>query len=201
MLTLYHAPRSRSSRFVFLLEELGAPYEIVYVGIRRGDGSGARDSRNPHPEGKVPTLVHDGALVSESAAIALYLTDLYPDAGLGPRVGDADRGAYLTWLAYYAGVIEPAIAAKFRGLTDTDPAEKASYEAFEQRLISALEAWPYLLGERFSAADILIFSLLQFAPQLAPQGSAIDAYKARIAERPALARALVKDQDDAPADV
>jgi glutathione S-transferase len=197
MLTLYHAPRSRSSRFIFLLEELGAPYDIAYVDIRQGNGTGARDPRNPNPDGKVPTLVHDGAVISESAAIALYLTDLFSDAGLGPRVGDADRGAYLTWLAYYAGVVEPVIAAKFLGRTDTDPTAKAEYAAFEQRLISAVSPGPYLLGERFSAADILIFSLLQFAPQLAPQGAAVEAYTSRIAERPALARAVVKDQDAA----
>src|ERR1700759_4444780 len=101
MITLYHAPKSRSSRFIFLLEELGAPYEIKTVSIRRGDGSGALDPANPHPHGKTPAISDDGTLVFESAAIALYLTDKFPGNGIGPLIGDPKRGAYLSWLAYY----------------------------------------------------------------------------------------------------
>jgi glutathione S-transferase len=100
MLTLHHAPQSRSSRILWLLEELGADYDIVYTNIPRMDGSGGPDPANPHPDKKVPALVHDGRLVTESVAIALYLTDLFPKAGMGPAVGGPDRGAYLTWLAY-----------------------------------------------------------------------------------------------------
>src|SRR5438477_10501059 len=113
MITLYHAPRSRSSRFIFLLEELGAPYEIAQVTVHRRDGSGALDSHNPHPHGKVPAIRDGEAIVYESAAIALYLTDKFPAAGIGPVVGDAKRGVYLTWLAYYAGVMEPAWVSAF----------------------------------------------------------------------------------------
>ena len=99
MLVLHHAPRSRSSRIIWLLEELGAPYEIALTDIPRMDGPGAPDPKNPHPDKKVPALVDDGALVTESAAIVLYLTDKFPAAGLGPVVGDPLRGAYLAWLA------------------------------------------------------------------------------------------------------
>ncbi len=97
MLTLFHAPQSRSGRIVWLLEELGASCEIEYVGIFRAQsGTGAPDPANPHPDRKVPALLHDGALVTESAAIALYLTDLFPKAGLGAPVGSPERAAYLT---------------------------------------------------------------------------------------------------------
>src|ERR1700682_538763 len=106
MLTLYHAPKARSFRTLWLLEEIGTPYEIRIVSIRRGDGSGARDPANPHPLGKVPVILHDGATIYETTAIALYLTDAFPDAHLGPKVGDADRGPYLTWLSYYSGVLQ-----------------------------------------------------------------------------------------------
>ena len=82
MLSLYHSPDSRSSRFIWLLEELGADYQLVYCSIMRGTGVGERDPANPHPDKRVPALVHDGALVTESAAIALYLTDLMPDMDL-----------------------------------------------------------------------------------------------------------------------
>lgn len=94
MLTLFHAPRSRSTRFIWLLEELGAPYAIRKVDIYRAvSQSGARDPANPHPHGQVPALSDDGTLITESSAIALYLTDKFPDAGLGPVVGDPLRGS------------------------------------------------------------------------------------------------------------
>ena len=93
MLTLYHAPKSRSFRTLWLLEELGTPYEVKRVSIRRGDGSGARDPENPHPLGKVPAIAHDGTLVYEPTAIALYLSDAFPASGLWPKIGEKDRGA------------------------------------------------------------------------------------------------------------
>ena len=110
MLTLFHAPRSRSTRFIWLLEELGAPYRLRQVDIFRSiSNTGARDPANPHPHGQVPALLDDGVLITESSAIALYLTDKFPEAGLGPVIGDPLRGPYLSWLAYYAGVLEPAV--------------------------------------------------------------------------------------------
>jgi glutathione S-transferase len=87
------------------------PYEIKLVTICRRDGSGALDPANPHPHGKVPTISDDGAVVFESSAIALYLTDQYPKNHLGPLVWESERGAKLTWLSYYSGVREPAIVS------------------------------------------------------------------------------------------
>ena len=107
MITLYHRPKTRSSRFLFLLEELGAPYRIQIVTTRNRDGTGAPDPANPHPHGKVPAISDDGVVVFESPAIALYLTDKFPQSGLGPLVGDPQRGPYLSWLAYYGDVFEP----------------------------------------------------------------------------------------------
>lgn len=193
MLTLYHAPHSRSSRFIWLLEETGAPYEVAYVDIPRQGGEGAPDPRNPHPDKKVPALVDDGALITESAAIALYLADAFPAARLGPQVGDPLRGPFLTWLAYYAGVLEPVIAAHFQGRTQTNPAEKQAYEALDARLKAALEAGPYLLGEQFSAADVMFVSLLLFARQALPPHKVYDDYLVRLTARPAFQRAMAKD--------
>src|SRR5579885_1696011 len=112
MITLYHRPRTRASRFIFLLEELEAPYEIRTVTIRSRDGSGEVDQANPHPLGKVPAISDDGEVVFESPAIALYLTDKYRRKVLGPAVGEPNRGAYLSWLSYYTGVLEPAFMSK-----------------------------------------------------------------------------------------
>ena len=126
MLTLFHAPWSRSGRIVWLLEEIGADYDIHYVDIYRAmSNTGGRDAANLHPDGKVPALLHDDALVTESAAIALYLTDLHPEAHLGASVGSPERAAYVTWLAWTAGEMEPAFWGKINGTAETDPLAKA----------------------------------------------------------------------------
>ena len=196
MITLYHAPRSRASRFIFLLEELGAPYELAEVTIRRGDGSGALDSHNPHPHGKVPAIRDGETVVYESAAIALYLTDKFPQADIGPLIGDPKRGAYLTWLAYYAGVMEPAWMSAFMK-TDV-PRGTAGWVKTDEvmELVNAtLSKGPYILGEKFSAADVLIattFKLFMGSPLL-PKTKLLEAYVNRVTERPAYARGMAKD--------
>ncbi len=193
MLKLYHSPQTRSSRFIWLLEELGQPYQVEYVTIRRGDGSGERDPRNPNPDGRVPTLEHDGRLVMESAAICLYLSDAFPDAKLGPPVGDADRAAYLTWLFYYSGEVEPALISKFTGQAEKEERVQRSYDQMVARFEGALARGPYMLGETFSAADVLFGSIVQWGSQMLPKRDAFDAYLARLVDRPAYQRSTAKD--------
>jgi glutathione S-transferase len=193
MLKLYHSPRSRSSRFIWLLEELGQPYEIEYVSIRRGDGTGEPDPKNPNPDGKVPTLVHDGRLVMESPAICLYLTDAFPEAGLGVPQGDPRRAEYLTWLFYYGGEVEPALVSKFTGQVDQDERFARQYERMVSRFEGALERGPYILGEAFSAADVLYGSVVQWGAGMLPSRPAFDAYLERLKARPAMTRAEARD--------
>lgn len=195
MLTLHHAPHSRSSRIVWLLEELGADYALKLTDIPRPDGKGAPDPVNPHPDKKVPALVDDGTLITESIAIVQYLTDKFPAANLGPRIGDPDRGRYLSWLAYYAGVIEPVVNLGFAGLGDNVALQRTFRDraAMDRRILAALEAGPYILGEKFSGADILIASMGQFARTMLPAGDVVDSYLGRCNARPALARATAKD--------
>jgi glutathione S-transferase len=192
MITLYHAPRSRASRFIFLLEELGAPYQLEEVSIRRGDGSGALDPGNPHPHGKVPAIRDGETLVHESAAVALYLTDKFPKNGIGPLVGDAKRGAYLTWLAYYAGVMEPAwMSAFMKWEVPRGTAGWVKTDEVMELVNATLAKQPFLLGDRFSAADILIgttFKLFMGSPILA-KTDLLEAYVGRVTDRPAYARA------------
>ena len=196
MLTLYTAPRSRATRILWLLEELGVPYERKNVSIRRGDGSGARDPANPHPHGKVPAIVHDGTLVFETTAITLYLTDAFPAAGLGPRAGDPTRAAYLSWLAYYSGVIEPSLTAKFLKIEHIfGTFGWAPFDEVVDYLSKTLVASPYLLGDTFSAADLVIGGSL---PILMKAGLILDAepfqsYVGRLTGRPAYQRAMEKD--------
>jgi glutathione S-transferase len=196
MITLYHAPQSRSSRIIWLLEEIGARYQIVVTGIPRLDGSGASDPENPHPDKKVPALVDDGVLVTESSAIVLYLTDRFPEAGIGVPVGDPLRGPYLSWLAWYAGVVEPVLTLGFAGLADHAHVQRTFRGPAEigARVLGALQANPYLLGARFSGADLLFASMAQWQRSSLPADPAVDAWLARANERPALARAMARDQ-------
>lgn len=194
MLTLFHAPQSRSGRIVWLLEEIGADYDIRHVDIFRAMTlTGARDPANIHPDGKVPALVHDQALVTESAAIALYLTDLHPDSELGAPVGSADRADYVTWLAWTAGEMEPAIWGRISGATETDPNARARFDATVARLLTALATRPYLMGNRFTAVDVMIASALAWGRDYLPESALIDAYLERALGRPANARAAAKD--------
>lgn len=196
MITLYHAPRSRASRFIFLLEELGAPYQLAKVNIRRGDGSGGLDTHNPHPHGKVPVIQDGDTLVYESAAIALYLTDRFPQNRIGPLVDDPSRGAYLTWLAYYAGVMEPAwMSAFMKWDVPRGTAGWVKTDEVMQLVNTTLSKNPYVLGEQFSAADILIgttFKLFMGSPLL-PKTDLLEAYVGRVTSRPAYARAEAKE--------
>ncbi len=193
MLTLYHAPKSRSNSIVWLLEELGVPYETRVVDIRRADGSGTRDPHNPHPHGKVPALDHDGHHVFETAAIALYLTDLFPEKGLGPKVGDPDRGEYLSWLAYRPGVIEPSLMMRRLNVTHVPGAMGwAPADEVEALLNQTLASREYLVGGRFSAADIItggtVYYLTMF--KVMNETPVLKAYTDRITARPAFKRAM-----------
>jgi glutathione S-transferase len=196
MITLFHHPRSRSTRFIFLLEELAVPYEIRLVTTRNRDGTGAADPANPHPHGKVPAISDDGVVVFESPAIALYLTDKYPQQKLGPLAAEPARGAYLSWLSYYTGVLEPAIMSKFMNVEV--PRGTAGWVAVEEAMpaiIGRLTTAPYLLGDQFSALDVLYgttFAMFGQSPLLA-RSPVIESYASRVVARPAYARAQARD--------
>ena len=195
MLTFYHAPQSRSGRIMWLLHELDVSFETVRCDIPRQDGSGARDPRNPHPDGKVPALEHDGTLITETAAILLYLTDLLPDRNLGPVQGTPGRGAYLTWLFWYCGVVEPVYIAEVLGVAD-HPAAQATFRGRAEiaaRLIPALEGRDWLVNDRFSAADILLCSTYLYFPDATPDHPDVRGWVERCAARPAYQRALADD--------
>jgi len=196
MITLYHRPKTRSARFVFLLEELQAPYTVQIVTTRTRDGGGAPDPANPHPHGKVPAISDDGEVVFESPAIALYLTDKFPKNRLGPQVGEPGRGTYLSWLAYYSGVLEPAFMSKFMNFEV--PRVAAGWVPVDEAMatvLALLAKGPYMLGEQFSAVDVLygtMFALFAQSPIL-PKSAVLDEYVKRVVSRPAYARASARD--------
>ncbi|OSP55885.1 glutathione S-transferase family protein [Pseudoruegeria sp. SK021] len=194
MPTLFHAPNSRSSSIVSLIDDLGADIDIREVTIPRMDGSGAADPQNPHPDRKVPVLVDGGETIHERGAIILYLTDKYPAAGLGPVVGAPGRGAYLSWLSYYQGVMEPLFMLKIAGVSH--PVLTSSLRDFDTmtgHLANALSAQPYLLGAEYSAADLLCSSPFHWMPDMLPASAAVRDWVARCADRPALKRTAARD--------
>jgi glutathione S-transferase len=196
--TLYHAPNSRSSGVLTLLEELGAPYDLHVLNLRSGE------QRQPaylsvNPMGKVPALRHGDAIVTEQVAVYLYLADLFPEAGLAPAIGDPLRGPYLRWMVFYAACFEPAVvdrAAKHEPATLT----MSPYGAFDTMLgtlVAQLAKGPYLLGDRFSAVDLLWGGALGWTTgfKLVPELPEIMEYVRRIGARPAVARGRVKDAE------
>jgi glutathione S-transferase len=201
MLTLVHSPRSRSTGFLWLLEELGQPYEVQYVSIRRGNGSGTLDPSNPHPHGKVPMLIDGAATVFEQSAIALYLADKYPAAGLGPAIDAPERGSFLTLLAYYPGVVEPAFTSRFmKFAVPRGTAGWVDCDEVMDFINERLERQAYIVGDRFTAADILYagaFELFMSSPLLEGQRtSQLQDYVARCVSRPARARAARRDDSN-----
>ncbi len=188
MLTLYHAPGQLSSRMVWLLEELEADYELVLTHFPQPDGSGA-DPRNPHPHGYAPALLHDGALVTETGAIALYLTDLFPQSPLAVPVGHPHRGAYLSWLFYQVGMTEPLLNMQAAQLLQHFAPYARLNDAMMGHLLHTLAAQPYMMGERFTAVDILYIELFERLRAVLGPSDLVDAYIAR-GDRPARQRAL-----------
>lgn len=186
MLTFYHAPRSRSASVMVLIHELGIADQIktVTVDIPRQDGSGRRDPANPHPEGKVPYLTDGTDHVRERGAVILYLTDRFPDAGLGRPVGHPQRGEYLSWLFWYQGVFEPVVILNWAGLSH--PAIAASlrdYNTAIARLDEVLTRQPWLLGQDYSAADLLCSGPFAWFSDQMPATPAILDWVARCQDR------------------
>lgn len=192
MITLYHAPMSRSSRVLWLLEELGTDYRIEPVAICRADGSGRTDKRNPHPLKKVPCIEVDGVLVVESLAIWIYLTDCFPAAKMAPKVGAVDRTKYMGLLGLATAVFEPLVTAVMENRPFTER-EASARDALDRILVVNLMKHHYLLGSDFSTADLVYYSLLRYFPEALPSHSAYASWMDRIGVRPALARMREKD--------
>ncbi|MFY0633618.1 MAG: glutathione S-transferase family protein [Vannielia sp.] len=197
MPTFYHAPNSRSSTVAIAIEEMGlsAEIETKIVSIPRQDGSGGPDAANPHPESKVPALEVNGTLVTERAAILALLSELYPEAPSAIPPGHADRGPFLMWLAFYAGVVEPLIMGMVCEVADK-PIWITTYRdmpAMVARLESALDGQEYLLASGFSAADLIMASPYQWNRDWLPKSPAIEAWFDRVNSRPAVQAIAARD--------
>ncbi|CAI8870633.1 MULTISPECIES: glutathione S-transferase family protein [Burkholderia] len=195
-LTLFHSPRSRSAGVRMLLEELSADYELHAFDLSTGKHHEAAYLAI-NPMGKVPALRHGDVIVTEQAAVYLYAAELYPEAGLSPAPGDSLRGPYLRWMTFYGSCFEPAIVDRSMNRPPV-PYSTSPYGDFDT-VINTLEAQlakgPYLLGERFTAADVLWGAALNWITmfKLIPETPRIRAYIDRILARPAIQRAQAAD--------
>ena len=202
-LTLYHAAPSRSSIVRWMLEEVGEPYEIQLLSLSKGDNR-APDYLAVNAMGKVPALRHGDAVITEAAAICAYLADEFPRVKLNVPIGDPRRGPYLKWLFFGPSCIEPAMMD--RAFPRKEEARRAAlgygdFDTVINVVADAVARGPYILGEQFTAADVVIGSTLRFGMlfKLLPERPEFTAYTGRLAQRPALQRAEAKDKELAAA--
>jgi glutathione S-transferase len=193
---LYHSPNTRSSGALLLLEELGADYDLQVLNMKAGEQRGP-DYLAVNPLGKVPAIRHGDALVTEQGAVFIYLADLYREAGLAPTLDDPLRGPYLRWLVFYGSSFEPAVVDFAMKREPGTPAMSpyGTYESVIETVVGQLRKGPYLLGDRFTAADVLWGMALSWTTmfKVVPDRPEIMAYIERIKARPALARVQAID--------
>jgi glutathione S-transferase len=189
-ITLYTNPMSRGRIVHWMLDELGVPYEIKLLDFEKGDHK-KPEYLKINPMGKVPAIVHRGVVITEAAAICTYLADAYPDRKLAPAADDPQRGTYLRWLFFGAGCVEPAIVDKLFARPAVERKAALGYGSYDDTLNAletALKPGPYILGERFSAADVYVGAQLQWGlmvKALEPRPVFLQ-YVDRLAQRPAL---------------
>jgi len=195
-IAFFHSPQSRSAGTRALLEELGVGYDLHVLNLKAGE------QRQPaylaiNPMGKVPAIRDGAALITEQPAVFIYLADRYPEAKLAPPIGDPLRGPYLRWLVYYGSCFEPAVTDKSMQREPAPPSTSGygDYDTMLKTLVDQLAQGPYLLGEQFSAADVLWGTALNWTTmfKLVPELPVIRAYIDRVLARPAMQRAAAAD--------
>jgi len=195
-LTFFHSPNTRSAGAFILLEELGASYDLHILNMKAAEQRGAGYLKI-NPMGKVPAILHGDALVTEQVALFIYLADLFPEAGLTPALGDPLRGPYLRWLAYYGSCFEPAVVdrAMKREAAPPSMCPYGDFDTMLRTLVDQLKKGPYILGDRFTAADVLWVTSLTWitAFKLVPELPEIMDYIGRINSRPSVEKVKAFD--------
>ena len=198
-IVFYFNPRSRAQMAHWMLEEVGAPYRIVPIDFEK------REHKSPtflalNPMGKLPTITWRGVVVTETPAIIAFLADAFPKAGLAPALDDPLRGSYYRWLFFGAGCIEPALIDRMFERPAPPRPEAVPYGRYEDvlnTLKQAVRGSPYLLGERFSAADVYVGAEIYWARMIGAPGfkdePVFERYVARLAGRPAYQRSIAED--------
>jgi glutathione S-transferase len=197
-LVFHYAPQSRALTVHWLLEELGQPYEMRVINFKKNEQK-SPDYLAVNPMGKVPAISHNGVVVTEAAAICAYLADEFPDAGLAIPVGDRRRGPYLKWLFFGPSCIEPAVVDRLFNRPEVRPSSigYGSFDVTLDTIANALRPDSYLLGDRFTAADIVIGGGLFWAmsTKAVPARPEFKAYTERVTSRPAWQRVAQKNAE------
>ena len=192
----FWCPKTRASRVLWMLEEAGVPYDRVPIDIRDPSVPRDPDFALASPMGKVPALADGDVKMADSAAICIYVADRYPECGLAPTATDPARGAYLYWMLYTPAVIEPAMSERFNG---TEPNRLSNgwgdFDTMVETLENGLAKGPWILGERFSAADVMLGSSVLFmqAFNILPDSAPLREYIERCAVRPGYRTAMAAE--------
>jgi glutathione S-transferase len=196
---LYYCPMTRATRPRWLLEEIGSPYELIRVDLGKGEQK-RPEYQKIHPHGRVPALVDGDVTIFESSAICMYLADKFPEKKLAPALGTPARGLYYQWMVYALATAEPPVLKVFLNTVRRPEPERNRAEAEAGRtefrevaalLTRVLDGQPFLLGDRFSAADVMVGSIVGWARslKLIEEHPVLKDYSRRLVERPAYKRA------------
>lgn len=173
-ITLYFAPRTKSGRVRWMLEELGVAYELTVVDLERGDNTKI-EYRRIHPLGEVPALVDDDLVVVDPTAICMYLADRFPDRHMAPPIGSPDRARYYQWMSLAGGMVEPVVQTIFDATVVSPDPERSPpilagamkrWREVGKMLDVAMAGRAYFVGERMTAADVILGSILMWAGQM-----------------------------------
>ncbi|MGI9224366.1 MAG: glutathione S-transferase family protein [Woeseiaceae bacterium] len=185
---LYWAPRTRSARGLWILEEAGIDYDLELVTLGDTGRETPEEFREASPMGKVPALVDGDVRMSESSAICLYIADRYSPGNLAPAIDDPLRGKFLYWLMYTPAVVEPAMSEKFSGVeTNRFRSGWGDFDLMIETLENGIEGKTWILGEKFTAADVMLGSSVVFLRlfKMLPDSPSLNAYADRCLARPA----------------
>jgi glutathione S-transferase len=194
---LFWCPQTRAIRVLWMMEELGVDYELAVTDVRAEDDPNRAELLTASPMGKVPALVDGDVRMAESAAICLYLADRYAAGTLAPALDSANRGMFLYWIMYVPAVVEPAMAEKFSGQEPNRQSHGwGDFDTMVSTLEKALDGKDWLVGNRFSAADVMVGSTCYFLKKfgIMPESEVLESYTARCTKRPAFAKALAADE-------
>lgn len=184
---LYYNPWSRAAIVKWMLDECDADYEIVDIDFEKKEHK-APEFLKINPAGKLPALVDGGTRIFESAAICLYLGDTFPEANLAPRIDAPERGRYLSLMVYSTSQLEPAMGDMLMGI-ETPTAQRGwtDFETVQDVIEGELGDGAYLFGDWFTAADVMIGSMLIWKRMFGgpPGRPKLEAYVDRLLERPA----------------
>ena len=202
MITLFWCPKTRASRMLWLLEEMKEPFEVRLIDIRDPAARNDPDFKAASPMGKVPAILdrrEDATIrMADSSAIALYLADRYPESGLAPSIDSPLRGDYLYWMTYTPGVIEPAMMERFnQWQVNRATSGWGNFDTMIEVLQARLSTRKWLLGDDFSAADVLVGSSVYFMKLFGAlsENPVLDAYLLRCQARPAHVAAMARDEE------